>query len=288
MRKTASWKTAFLPYWSNDADETLKVLSENGYDGVEWLRFLNFMSAEDLKGICAKAREKGMGVPDIMGGGDLVVLKDDARADMVKWTTDSIEMAREASVPMVNMTTGPADWGEQPIRLGKDITEGKAWEIATDAFNKVLEAAEKNDVTVTVEAAFNMLVRDYYTLQEFLHRFDSKKLGVNMDPSHLGLLGNDVPWVVRRLGKVIKHVHVKDVFGKPGMPGQDFIFPLLGEGVIDWKGFFQALKDVGYDGYLSIEYESENYMKNVWHGDWTKAAKASKEQLDALLQLAGV
>jgi len=281
-----SWKTAFLPYWSNDADETLRVLSECGYDGVEWLRFINFMSGDDLKEICAKTRAKGMQVPDIMSGGDLVVPKDDARAERVQWTIDSIEMARDASVPIVNLTTGPADWGETPIKLGRDLTEGKAWDIVTDAFGKVVEAAEKNDVSVTVEAAFNMLVRDYYTLQEFLGRFDSKKLAVNMDPSHLGLVGNDVPWAVRRLGGKIKHVHVKDVFGKPGTQNQDFIFPLLGEGVIDWKGFFTALKDIGYDGFLSIEYESENYMKNIWRGDWTKAAKTSKEQLDALIQLA--
>ena len=283
----ATWKTAFLPYWSgDDTDQTLRVLSENGYDGVEPLRFINFMSGDDLKDLCAKAREKGMGVPDIMAGGDLVILKDEERAERVQWAIDGITMAREASVPIVNMTTGPADWGESPVKLGKDVTEGKAWEITIDSFRKVVEAAEKNDVTVTIEAAFNNLVRDYYTLREFLSKFDSKKLAVNMDPSHLALVGNDVPWVVRQLGKKIKHVHMKDVFGKPGTQNQDFIFPLLGEGVIDWKGFFEALKETGYDGYLSIEYESENYMKNIFQGDWAKAAKVSKEQLDALLHLA--
>jgi len=283
----ATWKTAFLPYWSgDDTDQTLRVLSENGYDGVEPLRFINFMSGDDLKDLCAKAREKGMGVPDIMAGGDLVILKDEERAERVQWAIDGITMAREASVPIVNMTTGPADWGESPVKLGKDVTEGKAWEITIDSFRKVVEAAEKNDVTVTIEAAFNNLVRDYYTLREFLSKFDSKRLAVNMDPSHLALVGNDVPWVVRQLGKKIKHVHMKDVFGKPGTQNQDFIFPLLGEGVIDWKGFFEALKETGYDGYLSIEYESENYMKNIFQGDWAKAAKVSKEQLDALLHLA--
>lgn len=284
----AAWKTAFLPYWTNDADETIRVLKECGYDGVEWLRYLNFMSGDDLKEICAKAREKGMEVPDIMGGGDLVVLKDDEREQRVQWTIEGIEMAREASVPILNMTTGPGDWGENPVHLGRDISEGKAWEMATNSFRKIVEAAEKNDVTVTIEAAFNNLVRDYYTLQEFMGEFDSKKLGVNMDPSHLALMGNDVPWVVRRLGKKIKHVHVKDVFGKPGTVNQDFIFPILGEGKIDWKEFFVALKEIGYDGYLSIEFESENYLKNILHGDWTRAAKESKQQLDALLQLAEV
>ena len=137
----AKWKTAFLPYWSNDADEILKVLSEIGYDGVEWLRFINFMSGDELKEICAKARAKGMGVPDIMGGADLIVLKEEERAQRVQFVIDSIEMARDASVPIVNMTTGPADWGESPVKLGKDITEGKAWEILTgQTFNEEIPA----------------------------------------------------------------------------------------------------------------------------------------------------
>jgi len=49
-----------------------------------------------------------------------------------------------------------------------------------------------------------------------LHRFDSEFLAVNMDPSNFRLYDNDVPWAVRRLGSKIRHVHLKDVVGRPG------------------------------------------------------------------------
>ncbi len=252
---------------------------------MEWVRYLHFMTPEDLKSVKEQTTKAGMEVPDIMGGGDVVTLKEEEREQRVMFALSSVEAAREAGVGIVNMTTGPSEWGGQQLRLGKDISEGKAWGIVVDAFGKIVEAAEKADVTVTVEAAFNMVVRDYYTMKEFLGHFDSKHLAVNMDPSHLALVGNDVPWVVRQLGSRIKHVHAKDVFGRPGSVNQEFYFPMLGEGTIDWKEFFRALREINYGGYLSIEFEAENYLKNVWGGDWKKAARASKEQLDTLVKL---
>ncbi len=283
-----NWKVAFIPYFTNEPKEALSVLSSLGYDGVEWVRYLHFMTADDLKSLKAQTTAAGMEICDVMGGIDVVTPKDEARAERVRFVVDCIDAARDAGVGIVNLTTGPAEWGTESLKLGKDIAEGKAWELVIDSFTKIVEAAEKNGVTITVEAAFNMVVRDYYTMHEFLGHFDSKNLAVNMDPSHLALVGNDVPWVVRRLGNKIKHVHAKDVFGKPGSVNQEFMFPMLGEGVIDWKAFFKALKEIGYDGYLSIEFEAENYLKSVWGGDWKQAAKTSKEQLDALVKLAEV
>ncbi|MDA4129834.1 MAG: sugar phosphate isomerase/epimerase, partial [Thaumarchaeota archaeon] len=170
-------------------------------------------------------------------------------------------------------------------RIGHDIKEAKAWDNVLQAFRSIVDAAEKNQIVVTVEAAFGMLVRDYYTLREFLGYFDSKYLSVNWDPSHPALYGNDVALAARRLGKRIKHIHVKDVIGKPGIIGEDFTFPRLGEGIIDWKDFFDALREIGYDGFLSIEYEPDNYIKNIWGGDWTIAAKEAKMELEKLLSL---
>ena len=87
------------------------------------------------------------------------------------------------------------------------------------------------------------------------------------------LCGNDVGIRGEATGKRIQHVHVKDAVGKPGTQNENFMFPMLGEGVTDWKDFFDALNEVGYNGYLSVEFEAENYLRNVWQGDWAKALK---------------
>jgi sugar phosphate isomerase/epimerase len=278
------WKVSFIPYWTNEPPDAIGKLKAAGYDGIEWVKYLHFFTPDDLKGVVSQTKEAGLEVSNLMVGTDLVTPDDVARAERVQGVVESIEAAAALSMPMVNMTTGPAEWSEA-LKIGKDIREGKAFDLVVDGFRKIVEAAEKNNVTVTVEDAFNMAVRDYYTLSEFLKRFDSKNLAVNMDPSHLALVGNDVGWTIRNLGGRIKHVHVKDVFGKAGVINEDFVFPLLGSGRIDWRDFFKALKEISYSGYLTIEFEAESYLKNIWGGDWTKAIAASMEQLTALIGL---
>jgi sugar phosphate isomerase/epimerase len=145
-----------------------------------------------------------------------------------------------------------------------------------------LPLAEKHHVYLAVEAVFGHLCHDYYTLRELLHHFDSEYLAVNLDPSSFRLYGNDVPWVVNRLGSQIRHVHLKDVAGRPGQLGQEFIFPLLGEGVIDWKVFAAALDGIGYRGVLSAEFEAFGYYDRVLQKKPEVAAALSMEQIKRL------
>jgi len=280
------WKTSFIPYFANTPQEAVDVLSRCGYTGVEWIAYLHFNTRDDLKKIVELTKKGGLEVANLMCSTDLVVPDEMKRAERVKYTVDKIEAANYASLDKVNLFSGPAEWDPSAPKIdNKDFREGAAWKNLIDSFSTIVSAAEKYDVTLTFEAAFGMLVHDFYTLQEFLSYFGSKNLAVNMDPSHMILYGNDVSYAVRRLGKRIKHVHVKDAVGKPGKQNDDFMFPMLGEGVTDWKGFFDALTEVGYDGYLSVEFESENYLRNIWAGDWVKAAQASKEQLDKITHL---
>lgn len=279
------WKAAFIPYYSNTPQEALDVLSRCGYSGVEWIAYLHFNTRDELKNLADLTRKNGLEVANIMCSSDLVVPDDSKRAERVKYTVDKIEAARNASIDKVNLFSGPAEWDPAAQKIGKDFREGAAWKNLVESFSTVVAAAEKYDITITFEAAFGMLVHDFYTLQEFLSYFDSRNLAVNMDPSHLILYGNDIAYAVKRLGKRIRHVHVKDAVGRPGAQNDTFMFPMLGEGATDWKSFFDALGEVGYDGFLSIEFESENYLRNIWGGDWTKAAEASKEQLDKITHL---
>lgn len=62
-----------------------------------------------------------------------------------------------------------------------------------------------------------------------------------------------------------------------------FVFPMLGEGRVDWRGMFSALEEIGYEGYCSVEFESFDYHANVLGGDTCEAARRSLADARALM-----
>jgi len=272
-----------MKWQAANPSEAIKVLADARYDGVEWMLHYHFNSPNELKRLVDETRGNHLQVSNIMCWEDLVTTNENSRTNSVSTLKQYLSAAHEMAIPVMNVFTGPMTWIQNFAKIGDDISEEVAWAIVTDAFSEIVDAAEKNDVIVTVEAVFGMLVHDYYTMKEFLGYFDSKHLAVNLDPSHLALYGNDPSFAVRRLGKRIRHVHVKDSFGTPGTLGKDFEFPILGEGMVDWKRFFTCLREVDYDGYLSLEFENDTYLRNVCNGDWTKVAIESKKRLHDFL-----
>jgi sugar phosphate isomerase/epimerase len=91
---------------------------------------------------------------------------------------------------------------------------------------------------------------DYHRLYAELPDMPFK---VNFDPSHLIVQNEDPMRVIRELGKHINHVHLKD--GKGTYPA--FEFPPIGQGAIDFDAIAQGLRDIGYKGALSVEYEAQ-------------------------------
>ena len=88
-------------------------------------------------------------------------------------------------------------------------------------------------------------------------------------------------WLIRQWGNRIAHVHIKDVVGVPAL--QKFVFPLLGEGQVDWEGFFAGLEEIGYQGFCSIEFESFRFYRQILKNDPEVAARILLEQLNILL-----
>jgi len=227
-------------------------------------------------------RAGGLGISELVVQQDLVQRdagQMDARCRLIE---DCARAAADNDIPALNLFTGPAPWDPSAPKLGQDISHGEAWDLVRRAFERVLVVAEEVGVFLAVEAVWGMLARDYYTLQELLRQVQSPRLAVNMDPSHFALYRNDVPWSVRQLGDRIVHVHLKDAIGLDTRQPGDFIFPLLGEGMVDWKAFFSALDDVGYAGYCSVEFESFTYYERVLGRDVKRAAQLSMEQIRAL------
>lgn len=55
------------------------------------------------------------------------------------------------------------------------------------------------------------------------------------------------------------------------------------DGNVDWSAFFNALDEINYTGFCSVEFESFSYLENVLGGDIEAAARLSMKQIDSLL-----
>ena len=93
---------------------------------------------------------------------------------------------------------------------------------------------------------------------------ETSDIGLLADPGHLLLGGNDPIDTVRSWGPRLNYVHIKDVrldvLESVIRDGADAleawkrgIFCELGAGDVDLDGFFSALKDTGYTGWIVVE-----------------------------------
>jgi sugar phosphate isomerase/epimerase len=276
---------ASLQFANMPARDVVATLKEFGYSSVEWsAAHFNpraFSSAQLLE-VVETTHDAGLAVSEVVIQQDYVCLDAREREDRIAHTLETIAACAEAGVDTVNLFTGPAPWDRRAPRVPDDISEGAAWDMVVDAFARITPALEKHHVFGAIESVFGMICNDFYTLLPLISHFNSPYLCVNFDPSHDVLKGNfDTGWIARQWGGRIKHVHLKDAVGLPEMG--KFLFPMLGEGRVDWAGFFAALRDIGYGGYLSVEFESFAYHDRVLKGNTREAARLSMEQVRALL-----
>lgn len=92
----------------------------------------------------------------------------------------------------------------------------------------------------------------YATPEDILKAVEGhhKWIGACVDTGHYLRAGVDPVEAIRALKDRVYGVHVKDWAGVEGE------WPVFGEGKLDLVGMFKALRDVGFSGFCSIEYEA--------------------------------
>ena len=126
------------------------------------------------------------------------------------------------------------------------------------------------------------------TLLRLLQAVDSRGLKVNLDPANLRMVSCvDPVHAVEVLGSYIIHTHAKDGinhtpgstyarYGRYNADGEwqavaekapTFAEVPLGTGQVPWDAYLNALKKIGYDGYLVVEREQgTSREEDIRHG----------------------
>jgi sugar phosphate isomerase/epimerase len=189
-------KVGFMPSGSYEKQPIAAIcesLKNIGYDAVEW--HLGFVcprshTYSELNEIFHVTEENGLEVSEIVVQQDLIMKDVEKRKDNIEYVKECIEVFASLGIKTINLFTGPIPWNRHPVIIGKDISEGEAWEMVFDAFEQFVTLSEKNKLHLAVENVWGMLCHDFYTARFLIDYFNSPYLGVNYDPSHDILAGN--------------------------------------------------------------------------------------------------
>lgn len=270
-------------------EECIVLAGKNGFDGVQIYATSGEFSPETLTEekkaeIKKLLKENNLEVSALcgdMGGYGFEIEKDNA--ERVEKTKRIIDLAVEFGAKAVTTHIGV---------IPSDKTEPR-YGVMLNALTAAGLYAKEKGVTLAIETGPEFAK----TLLAFLK--DTKGgVGVNLDPANFVMVtGQDPVQAVELLKDYIVHTHVKDgvkisddmtpteVYHAFAVGGVDALNACegfkelpLGQGDVQWDEYLKALKEIGYDGFLTIEREcGENQREDI-----TSAVRFLNERLRLL------
>ncbi|MBN1672715.1 MAG: sugar phosphate isomerase/epimerase [Kiritimatiellae bacterium] len=135
---------------------------------------------------------------------------------------------------------------------------GQAPEVATARWLEFLQElkadAEAHKVMVCLEPCARPGMGTDAEVKALVDRTGSPYVRAYFDVSNMHAAGTDPVTGLKALGSAyVGHIHMKD--RKPNPPGSErpFSTVALGEGILDFPGIAAAIREIGYDGWLTLE-----------------------------------
>jgi sugar phosphate isomerase/epimerase len=219
---------------------TIRRLAKYGYKSIEISGDPENYDTKEVKKLLDENGLKCWGSVSLMfAGRDLIHADPAVRASSVKYLKDCITMVKE--LDGYEMTIVPSEVG----KVQAMDTPEQEWEWAVEGLKEIYP----HSVSAGVKMALEPLNR-FET--NFLNRADQALLlaeavgsecGVCIDTFHLNIEEADMYQAIRNVKARLVDFHVADN-NRMG----------CGQGALDWKKIVATLKEVGYDGALTVEF----------------------------------
>lgn len=255
-------------------EESIKLAGKLGFDGIQIYATTGEFSPEvltterksEVRSLLMENHLEISALCGDMGGYGFQIESDNA--ERIQKTKRIIDLAEEFEVGVITTHIGV-------IPENKD---NPRYSVMLDAMCKCGEYAADKKITLAIETG----PEKASTLLSFLQDTNGG-IGVNLDPANFVMVtGQDPVEAVQVLGKYIVHTHAKDgvmlkqtdpeiiydCFAKGGIEALNvadyFLETPLGDGDVDYAKYINALRGIGYDGYLTIERETgENPISDI-------------------------
>lgn len=243
-----TWVYSSFPVWvpSYTLDETIRRIAAAGYDGIEigcaaphaWPAHLSANRRKEIKTVLEGENLTPVSLLPAPGGGPgnnpSSPLPEERQATVAHYK-EVVNLAADLGAKLVLYVGGWQIFG---------TTRQDAWTWSVEALSDISQHAKDRGITMVAEptSADSNLVETADDALELIRETGQDNVGVMFDTYH-ALYRNEVSAdYIRTMGAQLVHVHASDTDRLPP-----------GEGAVDWVGFMQALKDIDYQGHVTME-----------------------------------
>ncbi|MCB2180970.1 MAG: sugar phosphate isomerase/epimerase [Desulfobulbaceae bacterium] len=234
--------------------ETIKILSDIGYEGIEIMAdrphaFPPDLFPDDIAALKKTLRDCNMQVSNINAFmlhaiGDTwhpswIEVDEELRRQRVEHTKDCIRLA--ASLGVASISTEPGG----PLD-GMDEKKGR--ELFLDGLMEVQELARRENIRVLIEPEPDLLIENSTQFIDFFKLLDPHVFGLNFDIGHFFCVGEDPAFLVEKMAGCTGHYHLEDIAAS-----RVHHHLLPGQGAIDIAGVLHAIKESDYNGFVTVE-----------------------------------
>ncbi|MBP5733248.1 MAG: sugar phosphate isomerase/epimerase [Lachnospiraceae bacterium] len=242
--------------------ESLDLTAQLGADGIQVYATRGEMAPENLKGekrrdFLREVKARGLRISALCGDLGHGFWDPERNPELIERSKLILDMAKELETDVVTTHIGvvPADPAHP------------RYKIMQDACGELASYADRLNAHFAIETGPETSL----TLKHFLDSLHSTGVAVNLDPANLVMVtGDDPVQAVYNLKDYIVHTHAKDGV-KLGDNDPEVVYGIvhkdalvtdrsfeevpLGEGDVPFKPYLEALEDIGFGGFLTIERE---------------------------------
>jgi len=267
-------------------DDALQWLSQHGPNCVEFTNQGDFDVDQPValaESLAQRCRELGLTPVSYCTGAELLKSPSEQESEIEK-QKQNIDVAAALGVPSMrhDITRGPADGDE---RTFQDVLD-----IVCPAIRQIADFAQARGVKTSLEN-HGFYMQASRRVAQLIDSVDHPNFGLTLDLGNFLCVNEDPVQAVARLAGYAQMVHAKDfhIVDKQRQPLHGWITTpddiairgaILGHGCVDLRAQFRLLREAGYDGVVSIEFEGLE--------DPPTALTYAQEELARILADAGV
>ena len=264
MIKLAFSTNAFKRY---SLEDSIREIAKVGYSGVEILCDIPHAYAPSFKDDQVRSLKKTLALSNMqisnLNAFTLYAIGDtyhpswidDSREMRIKHTIECIRLAKRIGAKHLSTEPGgpvvappvPSSSQQQEQQQYQDISRFE--KIFLGGLTRVTKMAEEEDIKVLIEPEPGLLIENSRQFKNFVTKINnSKYIRLNFDIGHFYCVNEDPAKVVYELSDYIEHFHLADI---AHTRIHNHLIP--GKGSIDFRSVFDAMDDIGYRGFVTVE-----------------------------------